>query len=164
MGTNTTITTVKRRIVTVLTSALATANRDGGQLQVFYAWPGPQCPDEAVFLGPHPQTADIRLDLDNEIPTIKAGRKQSQETYPVVITSWQFRPDLSADGAETCEVRAEDVYDLIYDEFADDPRIGLGSSVIQRSEVTAVESTLFPFEAGWACEWRTTVTFHARLT
>lgn len=162
MGTNTTITTVKKRLVTVLTTALATASRDGGQLQVFYSWPGPQCPEEAVFLGPHPETADIRIDVDNEIPTIKAGRKQGQETYDVIVTSWQFRPDLSADGAETCEVRAEDVYDLIYDEMVDDVTIGL--SGIQRVEVTGVESTLFPFQSGWACEWRTTVTVHARLT
>lgn len=162
MGTNTTAVDVKQQLVTNLTSALATASRTGGQLQVFYAWPGPQCPEEAVFLGPHPETADIRLEADNEDPTLKAGRRQGQEQYDVIVTSWQFRPDLSADGAETCEVRAGDVYDLIYDEIVDDHTLGLSS--IQRTEITGFESTLFPFQSGWACEWRTTVTVHARLT
>lgn len=163
MVTNTTITTVKKQVVTVLQAALSSANRDGGQLQVFYAWPGPRCPDEAVFLGPHPETSDLRLDLANEIPTIKAGRQSGREEYDLVITSWQFRPDLGSDGAETCEVRAEDVYDLIYDTFVDDPRIGLSATTVERIVVSGVESTLFPFQKGWACEWRTTVNVRARL-
>lgn len=162
MPTNTTLTTVKKRIVTVLTTALATADRNGGQLDVFYAWPGPECPDEAVFLGPHPQTDDIRIDVDNDIPTVKAGRKQGQEEYTVLVTIWQFRPDLSADGAEDCETRAEDIYDEVYDVFADDPQIGLTS--IQWAKVTGFSSTLLPFQKGWACEWRTEVTVNARLT
>lgn len=162
-ATSTTITTVKRRIVTVLTSALSTSALDGGQLPVFYAWPGRDTPAECVFLGPHPETADIRLDQSSEVPTIKAGRQSNREEYTVPVTVWTFRPDLSPRDAETCEVRAETIAALVYDEFVDDPRIGLAVDFVQHCLVTANEVTLFPFESGWACEWRVIVTVTARL-
>lgn len=156
MGTTSTVATVKARIVTVLTSALS--------VPVTYAWPGSSTQPECVFLGPHPETADIRLDLDSDIPTMKAGRKQRQEDYTVRITVWSFRPDLTAADAQECETRAFEILGDIEDEFADDVRLGLAASVVHHMRITGVASTLFPFQAGWACELGVDVTVQARLT
>lgn len=164
MATTSTIPTVKAQMVTKFTTALATASTAGGQIPVTYAWPGPETESEAVFLGPHPKTADIRLDASSQIPTIKAGRKQRQEEYPVRVTVWSFRPDLTPAGASTCETRAFVIAGHIEDELADDPRLGLAHTVLQRAEIEAVASTLFPFGKGWACELAIDVAVKARLT
>lgn len=165
MATTSTIPTVKARIVTVLTTALATANQDGGQLLVSYAWPGPDADSgEMVFLGFHPRVRDIRIDASHDITTIKAGRKHRQENYDVPITVWIFRPDLSPDDAATCEARAFTVAGLIEDEFADDTDIGLALGTVQRIKVTDVEASLYPFLTGWACELVLTTNVRATLT
>lgn len=164
MATTSTIVTVKKQLVTKFTTALATAGTGGGQVPVTYAWPGPDTASECVFLGPHPQTADVRVDDSQQIPTIKAGRKQRQEEYTVRATVWSFRPDLTATGAETCEARAFVLLGHLEDELADDPRIGLAPTVVQWLNIEAVLSTLFPFQAGWANELSIDIAVKARLT
>lgn len=158
-----TVATVKQQLVTQLTSKLASAGPSGGQVQVAYAWPGPSTANESVFCGRHPELDDIRLDVNHDIPTIKAGRKARQENYEIPLTVWVFRPDLSADGAQTCEARAFALLDPIEDLFADDPTIGLGTTV-QWVKVDRIASTLWPFERGWACELIVTLDVAARLT
>lgn len=158
-----TVPTVKKQIVTKLTTALATAGEDDSQIPVTYAWPGPSTQHEAVFLGRHPDLDDIRLDVTHEIPTVKAARKQRSETYEIPMTVWTFRPDLDAKGAETCETRAFAILDPIEDVFADDPTIGLAATVVNWVRVARIASTLFPFHKGWACELVVTVEVQARL-
>lgn len=162
MATTSTIPTVKAGLVTAFTAALATASREGGQIPVTYAWPGPATSPECVFFGPHPETADIRLDVDQEIPTIKAGRKQRQEEYTLRATVWVFRPDLTAAGAEAVETQAFTVAGLLEDVLADDPQAGIGA--VQLIAVETIISTLFPFEKGWACELGLDLNVRARLT
>lgn len=162
MATTSTVPAVKKQIVDKLKTALASASRDEGQVPVTYAWPGPATQPECVFLGPNPQTADLRLDLNSDIPTIKAGRKQRQETYTVRITVWEWRPDLNAVGAETAEDDAFKLAAKIEDVFADDPTIGL--SQIQWAKVDTLASTLWPFEKGWGCELAIDIDVAARLT
>jgi hypothetical protein len=164
MSTTSTIPTVKARIVTVLTTALATAGTSGGQVPVTYAWPGPSTEPECVFLGPHPETADIRLDASHQVPTIKAGRKQRQEDYPVRVTVWEFRPDLSPSDADDAEARAFLLAGAIEDALANDPTLGLAQGVVQHITVGDISSTLFPFQKGWACELAIDVQVKARLT
>lgn len=156
MATTSTVPTVKARLVTLFDAALT--------VPVTYAWPGPESEPECVFLGPHPQTADIRLDLSSSIPTIKAGRKQRQEEYTVRVTVWSFRPDLTTEDAATCELRAFEIAEAVEDVLADDPRLGLGAGVIQFAEVDSVASTLFPFQSGWATELAIDIAVRARLT
>ena len=164
MSTTSTVPTVKARLVTVLTAALASASLEGDQVPVTYAWPGPDTQPEAVFLGPHPQAADIRLDLSDQTPTVKAGRKQRQESYTVRVTVWCWRPDVTATGAQTVETQAFSLAGLIEDVLAEDPRIGLAATVVQWIRVETMSSTLFPFERGWACELSMDLEVGARLT
>lgn len=162
MATTSTIPAFYDRFVTVATSALATSSRSGGQVQVAYAWPGASTRDESVFLGRHPETADIRLDATSDIPTLKAGRKQRQENYDVEFTVWVFRPDLHPDDAKICHVRAFEILDDLEDELADDPQLGLPS--IQLAKMTDLVQILWPFETGWSCELVATLEVRARLT
>lgn len=161
MGTVSTVPTVKAQMVTKFKTALATASQDSGQVPCTYAWPGPATQPECVFLGPNPQTADLRLDLSSDIPTIKAGRKARQEDYTVRTTIWQWRPDLTSDGASTVEAAAFTLAALLEDVVANDPQIGL--TTIQWIKVESVSSTLFPFEKGWACELAIDFDVAARL-
>lgn len=156
MALHSTVPTVKAQLVSLIDAALI--------VPVTYAWPGPEAAAECVFLGPHPQTADIRLDVSSEIPTIKAGRKQRQEDYTVRVTVWSFQPELTSEDAATCELRAFTLAGEVEDVLADDPRLGLAVGVIQFSEVASIASTLFPFKSGWACELAIDVNVHARLT
>lgn len=162
MVTSSTIPTFKAGLVTLFTSALATASRDSGQVQVSYAWPGPDTEPEAVFLGFHPEIRDLRLEAVHDIPTIKAGRKQRQESYTVPVTVWTFRPDLSASAAATVESEAFTLFGLLEDELADDPQGGVTS--IQWAKVGDFSSTLWPFGKGWACELVFEIDVEARLT
>lgn len=150
-----TIPTVKTQLVTLLDAALT--------VPVTYAWPGENTDPECVFLGPHPATADIRVDVSSQIPTIKAGRKQRQEEYTIRVTVWSFRPELTSADAQTCEQRAFTIAASVENVLADDPKLGLAGA-IQYSEIESVASTLFPFQAGWACELAIDVAVRARLT
>lgn len=162
MATTSTIPTVKAGLVSLFTTALATASRDAGQVPVTYAWPGSDALPECVFLGPHPRAADIRVDLSSQIPTIKAGRKHRQEVYTVRVTVWCWRNDLTAAGAQTAESQAFTLAGLLEDELADDVTAGI--SGVQTIKVDELSSTLFPFEAGWACELSLDLEVQARLT
>ncbi len=156
MSSTSTVVTVKKQLVSQLGAVLT--------VPTFYAWPGKETPSECVFLGPHPEIADIRIDGSSQIPTIKAGRKRRDETYAVRVTVWTFRPELTVENAESCEKRAFEFYAAIEDVLADDPRIGLAASLVPSGMyVSSIASTLFPFQAGWACELAVDVTVEARL-
>ncbi len=159
MATTSTVPTVKAQLVAVLAAAL-----DGMDVPVTYAWPGKETGPEAVFLGPHPATADIRVDQTSQIPTIKTGRKARQENYTVRLTVWSFMPEETSDEAAKCEARAFEILGPIEDALADDPRIGLAPALLQRTEIEDVASTLFPFKSGWACELAVDIAVFARLT
>lgn len=163
MGQVSTVPAVKTQLVAQLTAALATAGSDGGQVPVYYAWPGPQTPSETVFLGRHPEIDDIRLDVTHELPTVKAARKQRSELYELPCTIWTFRPDLSADGAEECETRAFKLLEPVEGLVADDPTIGLAATDINWVRVARLEPSLWPFQKGWACELLVVFEVQARL-
>jgi hypothetical protein len=156
MATSSTVVTVKKQMVAEYDAVLS--------IPVTYAWAGKNTAAEAVFLGPHPETADIRLDQTSQIPTVKADRKQRQETYTVRVTIWTFRPELTFTAADTCETRAFELLASIEGVHAADPRIGLAATVLHHTQITSVASTLFPFDAGWACELAVDVEVSARLT
>lgn len=163
MATVSTVPTVKAGLVSRFSTALVTASLSGGQVPVTYAWPGPSAAPECVFLGPHPETADIRVDLSHTIPTIKSGRKQRQESYTIPVTVWCWRPDLTSSGAATAEAQAFALAGHLEDELADDVQAGLGS-VVQKITVDEIRSTLFPFQKGWGCELTLDLLVEARLT
>lgn len=162
MATVSTIPAVKAQLVSKIRTALATSSQDGGQVQTSYAWPGPDSEHESVFLGRHPELDDIRVDANHQIPTLKAGRKQRQESYSIPVTVFVFRPDLSPDGAQTCETQGFSILDDIEDVLADDPQIGLTS--IQWATAGDIQALLWPFQSGWASEIVLSVNVEARLT
>lgn len=164
MATRSTVPTVKAQMVTKFTTALATSSLSGGQLQVKYAWPGAATEHESVFLGYHPSVDDISVEVDHELATIKAGRKQRQEEYVVPFTIYCFRPDLADTAAATCESRAFTILGELEDEFADDTRIGLAVAVVQKLTIDAVTSRLVRSARGWACVLTVDVAVDARLT
>lgn len=155
MATNTTLLTVEDKLVELFDAATSRP--------VTYAWPGPSAQSSCVFLGVHPDAQDILLDLTSEDPVIKAGRRQSQEEYELTVTIWEFRPDLTADGARTCAAAAHAVYDDLYDVLVDDTHIGLGSTILW-ARPAGFQRRLYPFQKGWACDLRMQVDVSARVT
>lgn len=125
MPTSSTYVAVKQQLVDQLTTALATAGLSGGQVQVSYWWPGSGTEPDTVYFGRRP---DLNLNpsvrIESEIPTIKAGRKQRQESYTVELTIESWRLDLTPEQAETMETWAFSVLDKLDDLLADDPQIG----------------------------------------
>jgi hypothetical protein len=149
MPTSPTVATVKTGLVTQLTTKLATAGSDGGQVQVSYAWPGPDTKPESVFFGTSSSTGfDSDTTADYTIPLMKAGRKPRDETYDLPLTVWVFRGDLNRQGLPSVETRAFVLVGLITDVFVDDPQAGQG---VLWFEGSRIESRLVPFQTGWAC-------------
>lgn len=167
MATQSTVPTVKARLVTVFTTALATSGVEGGQVAVHYAWPGVESTAEMVFLGRHPELVGdpfTGLAARSAIPNMKAGRKQRQESYDVEATIWSFSPDLTAEAAATAEQRAFTIFGEIEDVLADTPKLGLTTGIIQRASIEVFEVGLIPFEKGWASVIVPTIKVEARLT
>lgn len=166
MATSSTVPTVKARLVTLLTTALANSGPSGGPVQVAYAWPGAATESESVFLGRH---GDLILDptrpnttIDSSVPTIKAGRKQRQENYSFELTVWSFRPDIQPDECAVAEARAFELYEQVDGVLADDPTLGLSS--IQYATLGGAEVATVPFQKGWAAVLVPSVEVRARLT
>jgi len=154
MPTHSVILAVEDAIVTQLDAALT--------VPVTYAWPGKSTESVAVFLGQHPEVQDILLDVSGEDPVMKAGRRQRQETFDVVITIWAFRPDITVANARLAAGSAHAVFNDIDDVFRND--FDLGVAGVHSTTITAYPRRLFPFQAGWAAEIRVTVQVQARLT
>lgn len=156
MGTNTTVLTVEDKLVELFGAAV--------DVPVTFAWPGPATQPSCVFLGVHPETQDILLDLSSEDPVIKAGRRQSQEEYELTVTIWVHRPDMNAqNGARAAVVDAQNIYNALYDALVDDAHIGLGGTILW-ARPAGFQRRLYPFNKGWACDWRMQVEVSARLT
>lgn len=161
-ATTSTVPQVKAALVTLLTNALA-------PVQVAYAWPGADTADESVFLGHHPSlTADIlgiQTTIASPIATIKAGRQQRQQDYPIPVTLWSFRPDLRSDGAAEAEAGGFVLLAGLEDVLANAPALGL--TTIQRAELNVVSQIgggPIPFESGWASVLVAEVDIYSRLT
>lgn len=154
MPTSSTVLTVEDQLVTLFDAAVT--------VPVTYTWPGPQAAHEAVFLGLHPEVADIVLDLSGEDPVLKAGRRQNREEYEITVTVWAFRPDEdSASGGRAAAGSVHAIIADLYDVWANNVKLGLDAII--RTEWRGFERRLFPFQSGWACEARITIGVEARL-
>ena len=154
MPTTTTTLEVEDRLVELFDAATSAP--------VTFAWPGPASQSTCVFLGLHPEVRDVLLDLSSEDPVIKAGRRQSQEEYRIICTIWVFRPDLDSAGARKCAGTAHDIYDDLYDVLVNDSKLGLSS--IQWARPAGFERRMYPFQKGWACDFRFFIDVQARIT
>lgn len=150
MPTTTTVPDFLTALVPLLVAALP-------GVKVTEAWPGPEAQsDEMVFL------ADSVDNWDVEIPTMKAGRKQRQESYDVTVEAWVGKKgELRAASATAARTRAIELIDAIDSLLADDPEV---IADIQHARLTGRGATLVPFEQGWACQATATISVAARLT
>lgn len=151
MSTTSTVTDFKSALVAALALRAELAN-----VQVAYAWPGPQTRPEAIFFGES-------LSGESEVPTIKAGRKQRSETYDLEIVCWVFHTaGTAATGAQSAEARAFELMQSVDDLLADDPRAGV--AYVQWARLGSFDSQLAPSDKGWACALSRTINVQARLT
>lgn len=155
MATTSTIPAVKTALVSLLDAKLDVA--------VFYAWPGPNTPNECVFMGRYPdQPNEDRIEASSEVANVTAGRKQRDETYSAPVTIWSFRPDLSSDGAKAAEARAFVLLEALEDVLADDPTLG-GIDGLRWARLGDFTASLHPFEKGRVAELIANVDVQARL-
>lgn len=140
-----------------LDSLLAQIGSELSDVQVSSAWPGPNATEnESVFIG------DSIDNWNVEIPTMKAGRKQRQETYSLTVEAWVAVPgELRQDSAAAARSRAIELIDALDSLLADDPDLG---EPILWARLTDRSATLVPFDKGWACQATATIDVEARLT
>ena len=126
-------------------------------VQVSPVWPGPDVTeDETVFMG------DAVENWDVEIPTMKAGRKQRQESYDVTVEAWVGKQgQLREASATAARTRAIELIDVIDSMLANTPEI---IADIQHARLTGRGAILVPFDKGWACQATATISVAARLT
>lgn len=126
-------------------------------VQVSEAWPGPGITqDETLFIGGEVTSWDV------DIPTMKAGRKQRQETYTVTLEAWVAQPGkLRAESANAARTRAVEIIDSVDSFLADDPEL---IASIQHARITSRGASLVPFEKGWSCQATASIEVAARLT
>lgn len=137
-----------------LTDQLNTGLLDG---QFHYAWPGPAAGDSQDLAW-----VDGVTEWTQEIPNIKAGRKQRQENYTFELVIWVARPQLGSDGAKATFERAVDLCAVIESELADD--VQLGATGIQLMQATSRTVDLVPLKSGWGCQILLSIDGQARLT
>lgn len=151
MSTTTTIGEARQALVT----AIDTGELDG---KVSYAWPGPPGADRTEFA-----YVDQVRDWTMDIPNIKAGRKQRQESYTFELVIFTAALETDATGAKTCFDRALTLLAEVEDALADD--VQLGDTDIQLLQTVGVDGVeLVPFMKGWACTLVALIAGQARLT
>jgi hypothetical protein len=136
---------------------------------VGYAWT-PDIGDRAVFFGrfnfsADPDNVGPSTFVDQEVPTIKAGRKQRQETYPLEVTVSAFRPDLDSSAAAEAEADVWAMLAHVENVLAADPQAA--DTTVQYATVDRIEVVgggPIPFERGWVCVLVVSVDVNARLT
>lgn len=151
MPTATTLVTARK----LLRDQLDTGDLAGN---VYYAWPGPE-----VAKGRHELLwVDRVVDWTQEVPNMKAGRKQRQESYTFELVLWVAMPELTAATAVECDERAVELLDVVDDALADD--VQLGETDLHWLLLTDRAHDLIPYETGWACQIVLSVEGQARLT
>lgn len=167
MGTSSTYVEVKRQLVSKLTTALASSGLTGGRVLVSYWWPGSGGEADQVYLGRRGDLEGPSRRIESRIPTIKAGRKQRQESYTIELSVESWRSDLTAADAETAEAWAFTILDKLDSLLADDPKLALTSiQWAQLGDVEVVGGGPIPNPAGsgWLLLLIASVEVQARLT
>lgn len=125
-------------------------------VQVVEAWPGPDTADETVFIG------EEITEWTLEIPTMKAGRKQRQESYVVTVECWVAKPGaLRSVAAGQARTRAIQIIDAVDSLLANTPKL---QADVQTAVIDSRGASLVPFGTGWACQSTAEIRVEARLT
>lgn len=151
MPTATTLVTARKLLVSQLDTGDLTGN-------VYYAWPGPEAAKNRHEL----LWVDRVRDWTQEVPNMKAGRKQRQESYTFELVLWVARPELTAETAVHCDERAIELMNVVDDGLADD--VQLSETALHWLLLTDRAHDLIPYETGWGCQIVLSVQGQARLT
>ena len=148
MSTSSTIPTVKDTLVTVLGNRAHLAG-----IQVVRGHPGNELRDEAVIVG----LARGR----HEIATIKAGRQVRDETYTVEVIA----SVISSEGTvKAAEDRAHVLIAEVEEALADDPKLGIGTTILWAKTGDIEERGSGHTDTGSVAEVVLRVEVKARLT
>lgn len=153
MSTTSTFITFKQAVIDAL-ELKAVAGGDLAGVQVAYGWPGPTTARDLIAWG-------NVAGLEHAIPTVKAGRKQRQETLRVPLVVWVFRPDATPLTVKAVEERAFALLGPVEDTFADTPQV---VDAIQWAGIEDGEVVTVPYDKGWAVAITANVQVNARLT
>lgn len=139
----------------VLDAFLDLVNLSLDGVTAYEQWPGPSAAPEMVVLG--------EIEWDNEeIATIKAGRKQRQEDWAVEFEVFVFHtPGTVPDDPKPARDRAYAIFAEIEDVCANDPKLGVG---IQYAGLRPTSAGPRKFEKGWAYRIACRLYVFARLT
>lgn len=152
MPTSTTIHTARSALVSVLNARPQLAGK------AFYAWQGPEWARDFHEL----LWVDNVPEWTQEIPNIKAGRKQRQESYTFELVIWVAKPEEDSTGAETTDQRAIELLDVVDDVLAED--VQAGGTDIHWLILGSRSHDLIPYLTGWACQIVLQIEGSARLT
>jgi hypothetical protein len=145
MATTSTLVTVRTAIVNLLAAALPT-------VQVSYSHPNePESQGELIFLGFAVST--------NEVPTMKAGRKRTDERYVQQIIVEVKGEGLTQIQADT---RCMELFAEVEDIIADDPNLGIGDT-IHWAKLNGWEQVGGSTGTGHGCRIEADVEVYARL-
>lgn len=145
MASTSTLVTVKSAIVALLETALP-------DVQVSYHHPGePEMQGECIFLG-HAQA-------EKTIPVMRANRKKTDEDYTVQVIVEVKGEGLTQLAADT---RCMELFAEVEDVFADDPNLGLGSTILW-AQITGWEQVGGSTGTGHGCRVEVDVAVKARL-
>lgn len=125
--------------------------------KVHYAWPGPNAANQPELVW-----FDNIVDWTQEIPNIKAGRKQRQETFTFELVIWVAKPEAGSTGHKATFDRAVELCGVIEGRLADDVQANL--DVVQWITADNRQVDLIPFQSGWCCQIILQITGTARLT
>lgn len=143
----------------IFRAALVTAFNTGELSgKVHYAWPGPEISEGAHEV----MWFDDMPEWDQQIPNMKAGRKQRQETYAIEGLLLVAQPDTGVDGAQACFERALELAAIPENALAND--VQLGETGIQWGLLSSRRPLLVPHENGWRSMIVMVFTGNARLT
>lgn len=146
MATTSTLVTVKSAIVSLLETALPA-------VQVSYHHPGePAMENECIFLG--------HATADKTVPTMKSGRKKTDERYTVQVVVEVKGEGLTQLAADT---RCMELFAEVEDVFADDPNLGLHPT-IQWAQIVGWEQVGGSTGTGHGCRVEVDVEVYARLS
>lgn len=147
------VVAIRKAIRTGLHTALATAEREGGQLQVEYGWPGDDLAErERVFTNVPRGT--------HETAALAAGRRKRDEKAQVDVV---IQVEFDGGSAEEADERAIAIGTLVEEWFGDNKN-GAGVAGVSELLVASWRLDNLYGDKGALSELTYTVTWRARLT